>query len=366
MERIKLFKLGICSALVLSAQVFAAPPKTWDAIFNAEGQGDYTAAKIDGNIRFGEYTHYKNIQPVSFRILDDKFDFSVAGNMTVPAKMVEDPNFYESCRNTMEAWVSYFDKPRRFGNEDLIINIAGVDFACGNDLFNVHDLRIKFTNPQAQKAWVAELEGRQKYKREQLSAFRVAEQEHRAEIRDKSTSFTDPRDGQVYRIIKVEGREWFAQNVNYNVEGHSWCYEDKDSYCARSGRLYDLEGARKACPEGWHLPGLLEWIDLINYVGGQEMAGVKLKSKAYWYIQEEFAQYAGTDDYGFSILPGSFMSEQGSFGSTARLAAHLWTSTEETDTRSNDVFLMHSMGKVVLEGSPRDVGMSVRCLKDSD
>ena len=75
MERIKLFKLGICSALVLSAQVFAAPPKTWDAIFNAEGQGDYTAAKIDGNIRFGEYTHYKNIQPVSFRILDDKFDF---------------------------------------------------------------------------------------------------------------------------------------------------------------------------------------------------------------------------------------------------------------------------------------------------
>ena len=57
MERIKLFKLGICSALMLSAvQVFAAPPKTWDAIFNAEGQGDYAAAKIDGDIRFGQYT----------------------------------------------------------------------------------------------------------------------------------------------------------------------------------------------------------------------------------------------------------------------------------------------------------------------
>ena len=51
MERIKLFKLGICSVLMLSvAQVFAAPPKTWDAIFNAEGQGDYAAAKIDGDL----------------------------------------------------------------------------------------------------------------------------------------------------------------------------------------------------------------------------------------------------------------------------------------------------------------------------
>ena len=115
MERMKLFKLGVCSVLVLSiAQAFAVPPKAWDAIFNAEGQGEYSAAKIEGDIRFGDYTHYKSIQPVSFRVLDGKFDFSVAGNMTVPAKMVEDPGFYENCRNTMEAWISYFDKPRRF------------------------------------------------------------------------------------------------------------------------------------------------------------------------------------------------------------------------------------------------------------
>ena len=190
MERMKLFKLGITSVLMMSvAQVFAVPPKTWDAIFNAEGQGEYSAAKIDGNIRFGEYTHYKSVLPVSFRVLDDKFDFSVAGNMTVPAKMVESKGFYDNCRNTMEAWISYFDKPRQFGDETLILNIAGVDLACGNDLFNVHDLRIKFTNPQAQKLWVADFEGRQKFKREQLSEFRKAEQEHRADIRDKSTSF---------------------------------------------------------------------------------------------------------------------------------------------------------------------------------
>ena len=49
MERMKLFKLGVGSVLVMSlAQAFAVPLKTWDAIFNAEGQGEYSAAKIDG------------------------------------------------------------------------------------------------------------------------------------------------------------------------------------------------------------------------------------------------------------------------------------------------------------------------------
>ena len=181
------------------------------------------------------------------------------------------------------------------------------------------------------------------------------------------STFTDSRDGQTYRILKLGKQVWFGENLNYSGEDAvGYCHENDPEKCEIYGKLYRWNDAMKACPEGWHLPGLLEWIDLINYVGGQEMAGVKLKSKTYWYIQEEFAQYAGTDDYGFSILPGSFMSEEGSFGSTARLAAHLWTSTEETDTRSNDVFLMHSMGKVVLEGSPRDIGMSVRCLKNSD
>lgn len=47
---------------------FAIPPKTWDAIYNAENEGDYTSAKIEGDIRFGKYTHYKAVQPVSSRL----------------------------------------------------------------------------------------------------------------------------------------------------------------------------------------------------------------------------------------------------------------------------------------------------------
>jgi uncharacterized protein (TIGR02145 family) len=207
----------------------------------------------------------------------------------------------------MEAWISYFNKPRNFGGEGFIINIAGVDLACGNELYAVGDLRIKFANAKAQESWTTSLEGREKYKREKVVEYRRAEQEHRSSLRDVSGMVKDPRDGQVYRTIKVEGREWFAQNVNYNVEGHSWCYEDKENYCARGGRLYDLEGARKACPEGWHLPRDREWMDLLvglthcyDGVDKCEKFANKMKATTGW------QGGGGTDEYGFSVFSSGY------------------------------------------------------------
>ena len=297
----------IASALCLWTLSEAVPPKTWDSIFNAEGEGDYTSVKIEGNIRLGKYTHYKEVQPVSFKVNDGKFAFSVSGNMTVPAEKIEKENFYNKCNMSKEAWVSYFNKPMTFGKEEQIVNIAGVDLACGDDTYAVGDLRIKFTNPKAQEYWAANLEGREKYKRERLAEFRKADQQHHADIRSVSSAFTDPRDGQVYRTIKVEGREWFAQNVNYNVEGHSWCYEDKDNYCLRSGRLYDLEGARKACPEGWHLPRDREWMDMLvgltKCYEGVDKCGKfaeKMKATTGWHGG------GGTDEYGFSVYSSGY------------------------------------------------------------
>lgn len=295
---------------LLSVLSWAAAPKSWDAIYHAEGQGEYTSAKVVGKYSFGKYTHYKNVQPVSFKIEDDKFAFSVSGKITLPLDKFESGTFYKECKDTKEAWISYFDKPMEFGKknpETLIVNIAGVDLACGDDLYAVYDLRIKFDNVEAQKYWVNNLEGYEKYKREQVAKLRQEEQEHRATIRENSSFFKDPRDGQMYRTIKVEGREWFAQNANYNVEGHSWCYDDKDSYCIRSGRLYDLEGARKACPKGWHLPRDREWSDMLTGLtqcyDGVEKCGAfanKLKATTGW------QGGGGTDEYGFSVYSSGY------------------------------------------------------------
>ncbi|MCF0224862.1 MAG: fibrobacter succinogenes major paralogous domain-containing protein [Fibrobacter sp.] len=296
---------------VAVASAMAVPPKTWDAVYNAEGEGDYSSAKIESEINFGKYTHYKQVQPVSFKVNDGRFDFSVAGNLMVPSDQIESGDFYAKCKETKEAWISYFDKPRTFkaGSEtvELIINIAGVDLACGDDLFAIGDLRLKFSNAEAQAAWSSDIEKREKIRRDKVVEVRRAEQEHRASLRDVTGMVTDPRDGQTYRTIKVEGREWFAQNVNYEIEGHSWCYDDKDTYCSRSGRLYDLEGARKACPEGWHLPRDREWQDLLHglthcYDGVDkcEKFANKMKATTGW------QGGGGTDEYGFAVYSSGY------------------------------------------------------------
>ena len=296
----------------VSSQVFAVPPKTWDAIFNAEGAGEYSAAKVDGPIKMGKYTHYKEVQPVSFTVKDSLFEFSVSGNLTVPAEQIEKEHFYEKCDESKEAWISYFDKPLSFGDRNLIIEVKGVDLACGDDLYVVDELQIKFLDEEAQQIWVSNFEGREKFKREKLIEFRKAEQEHRQEIRGKIGVVKDPRDGQMYRTIKVDGREWFAQNANYNVEGHSWCYEDNESYCNRGGRLYDLEGARKACPDGWHLPRDREWSDMLKGLTGCydgvdkcDKFASKMKATTGWHGG------GGTDEYGFSVFSSGYRKRLG-------------------------------------------------------
>ena len=355
--------------VLVAESTSAVIQKSWDSIFNAEGEGDYAAAKIEGKIRMGKYTHYKEVQPVSFKVNDGKFSFSAAGHLTVPAEKIEKENFYAVCQKTAEAWISYFDKPMDFDGEQYIVNIAGIDVACGNELYAVADLKLKFTNAKAQEYWMANLEGYQKYKREKLVEFRLKEQEHRADIRDKSGMFTDPRDGQVYRTVKVEGREWFAQNANYNVDGHSWCYDDKDSYCMRGGRLYDLEGARKACPQGWHLPRDREWDDMLKGLTGCydgvdkcEKFASKLKATTGW------QGGGGTDEYGFSVFSSGYRKIVGK--STVRYEdmgeyAGFWSA----QNGRNETIWLWSMGRMsdqmvrqLVPNNAKNNGYSVRCI----
>ncbi|NLG39659.1 MAG: hypothetical protein GX545_07040, partial [Fibrobacter sp.] len=52
-----------------------------------------------------------------------------------------------------------------------------------------------------------------------------------------SNSYKDPRDKQKYRTIKVGDRIWFADNLNYKMDG-SFCYKEDESNCQAYGRLY--------------------------------------------------------------------------------------------------------------------------------
>jgi uncharacterized protein (TIGR02145 family) len=106
---------------------------------------------------------------------------------------------------------------------------------------------------------------------------------------------TDVRDGKNYKIVRIDGEWWFAENLDF-VTGKSVHFED-DVCEDKCGVGYYYEDAVNACPKGFHLSTKSEWYDLIEYVGGKSYAGIALKAEGdYWYGDAR-------NTVGFSALP---------------------------------------------------------------
>lgn len=76
--------------------------------------------------------------------------------------------------------------------------------------------------------------------------------------RDHELYFTDPRDNQSYPVVTIGEQAWMSARLNYKTSD-SYCYQDLELNCDRYGRLYTWNAAKKACPEGWHLPRKVEF-----------------------------------------------------------------------------------------------------------
>ena len=169
-------------------------------------------------------------------------------------------------------------------------------------------------------------------------------------------SLTDNRDGQTYKTVKIGEQWWMAENLNYETEAGSYCYNDSAEYCEKYGRLYTW--AMDVCPEGWHLPDTTEWKALFDAVGGQATAGTILKSTEGW-------PYNGyRDTYSFSALPAGFRNNFGNFYNEGDYA-NFWSSTERRSNDAFDVELHYTRGDAYLTYDDKYRGFSVRCVKDS-
>jgi uncharacterized protein (TIGR02145 family) len=192
--------------------------------------------------------------------------------------------------------------------------------------------------------------------------FNPAEERCSAGKVKKYGTFTDSRDGQIYKWVEIGAQTWMAENLNYTSASGSWCYDNLESYCNKYGHFYDWNTAMAACPAGWHLPNNEEWTTLVDFVGGENAAVVKLKAKTGWNVSGT----TGTDDYGFSALPGGQYQNYNNIHGfyDAVMNANWWTATQYDSSSAYRRYLFTAADNVGESSRYKSYGFSVRCIKD--
>jgi uncharacterized protein (TIGR02145 family) len=193
-------------------------------------------------------------------------------------------------------------------------------------------------------------------------------------------------DGYVYKTIVIGTQTWMAENLKTtrysngdpieNVkDDEAWdtlitgayCTYNDDAYGLKDtyGALYNwfaVNDSRNIAPIGWHVPTDAEWTTLTTYLGGENVAGGKLKERGTYNWN---SPNVGADNSsGFSALPGG-----GLFGDdeTAQIAGGYgnWWSSSEIDV--NDAWyisLTFNYSNVKRQTHYKSCGFSVRCIKD--
>ena len=192
-------------------------------------------------------------------------------------------------------------------------------------------------------------------------------------------TFTDGRDEQTYKTVKIGDQVWMAQNLNFKTDS-SFCYNNEDSNCTKYGRLYKWAASvgksesecgygnecslpsgiiQGVCPSGWHLPSKTEWETLFTTVGGNSTAGKVLKSASGWNNSGN-----GTDAFEFTVLPAGGRYGSGNYSNEGR-SAIFWSSTEFKDKDAYNVTLFDDGGAPYLSYAEKRYGYSVRCIQDT-
>jgi len=194
-------------------------------------------------------------------------------------------------------------------------------------------------------------------------------------------------DGNVYTTIKIGNQEWMAENLRTtkyrngdaipNITADAqWITQTAGAYCvpkneaankAIYGCLYNwatITDSRKIAPEGWHIPTKTEWEQLVNFLGGDSIAGSKMKETGttYWTAPNSDA----TNSSGFNARGAGYRSyETGEFENFGDNA--YWWSTTTDDTDPLDAYrckLYNDEKGVSIKASSKVYGMAIRCVKD--
>ncbi len=194
-------------------------------------------------------------------------------------------------------------------------------------------------------------------------------------------TFRDSRDNKVYKTVEIGNQVWMAENLKYTgnngVQEHipiytewvssnnnGWCYYgNSDGYGSTYGVIYQWEAAKKACPDGWHLPTIAEWDELVDYLG--EYATSKLAGNATLWKDGILTKNADFGTSGFSALPcGKRTPHGGQFKDMGEIG---WWWTASVDGNSDPYgcnIYYGSQSNLSKISSNMGTGFYIRCIKN--
>ena len=209
--------------------------------------------------------------------------------------------------------------------------------------------------------------------------------ENNEEPTDPNKGTVKDVEGNTYATVKIGDQWWMAKNLNTtkfrggddipNVAGSGeWANLGDAAYfnsnndpeiAADYGRLYNWHAVvdgRKICPEGWHAPNDDIWTTLVEFLGGYEVAGGKLKQAGtdFWNNPNTDA----TNESGFTALPGGVRNANtGDFAGIGSTGSW-WSASAQNADNAYAWGLTYTNGAIANYNLDKNSGLSVRCMKD--
>lgn len=324
--------------------------------------GNYLTTEVDSSVS-------NELQALS--ISNDTIYLSNGGFVKLPAPIETDPVFETSIAGSITGTdtANWNNKLESYIETQNLYAVLTLGNSAGNK--NITNLADPVNNKDATtKAYVDKLETRIEAMENLL-------------IESGLYTLTDV-EGNVYDIVIIGTQVWMAENLkttHYNdgtpiplvtedtawaktrTPAYCWVNNDSAAYAQTYGALYNWYTVKTGnlCPTGWHVPSYTDWTILANFLGGESVAGGKLKEADT--INWASPNVSATNETDFTALPGGFRFTSGDFYYFGKFG--YWWATKEAATYSAYCRkIYHNYSNLYDNFSIKWEGLSVRCLKD--
>jgi len=191
-------------------------------------------------------------------------------------------------------------------------------------------------------------------------------------------------DNNHYPVVNIGTQTWMAANLKTTkyadgtpipevTDANSWSNVTTPAYCwynndpatgTNYGALYKWYtiGEGDLCPTGWSVPNVADWTALITYLGGDTIAGGKLKETGT--VHWDTLMTGTSNASGFTAIPAGLRSISGGAFQGRGNTTYFWTSEDYSANFAHMRYLKHDSNSLISAGNNKGNGFSVRCIKD--